>query len=158
MLKAPRHTSLLICLVLNVRICKQLRVLEPHPRVQGSSMAEQFKGFDEIKSRFPSAEYVEIEMPLTGQPISLLHHFSPFISKLNDAEFRKHATGTLMFMGPVASSGDSKAKLAFVSRPEGWNVALDPATGKWEEVLLVGSGKSPIQSADFSQLEKLIGG
>ena len=97
-------------------------------------------------------------MPLTGQPISLLQSFSPFMGKLNDAEFHKHARGTLMFMGPAASSGDSKARLGFVSRPEGWNVALDPATGKWEEIALVSTGKKPIQSADFGQLEKLIGG
>jgi hypothetical protein len=121
-------------------------------------MAEQFKGFDEIKSRFPSAEYVEFEMPLVGQPISLLQSLSSFMGKLNDAEFRKHARGTLMFMGPIASTGDSKAKLGFVSRPEGFNVAHNPATGKWEEIILVASGKSPVQSADFSQLEKLIGG
>jgi hypothetical protein len=120
-------------------------------------MAVAFKSFEEIKRRSPSAEYVEIDIPLKGQPVSLLSTFSPYMGKLNDAEFGNRAAQTLMFMGPKASSGDPRAKLGFVFRPEGWNTAQDPETGEWVGITLGQTGKGPIQLADFSQIDKLIG-
>jgi len=108
-----------------------------------------FKGFDEIKKRFPSAEIFWITIGNTG---SLLGTVSPYIVKINEHEFEGKAPGTLMFMGPQASSGEPSAKLGFVYRPEGWNTLFNPATQKWEEVVHVETGKRLYQTADFSPL------
>jgi hypothetical protein len=108
-----------------------------------------FKGFDEIKERFPSAEIFWIIIGNTG---SLLGTVGPYMGKVNRDEFEGKAPGTLMFMGPRASSRDPFAKLGFVYRPEGWNTLFNPATQKWEEVVHVATGKPLYETADFSPL------
>jgi hypothetical protein len=108
-----------------------------------------FKGFDEIKKRFPSAEIFWITIGNTG---SLLGTLSPYMGKINENEFEGKAPGTLMFMGPQATSREPFAKLGFVYRPEGWNTLFNPATEKWEEVVHVATGKPLYEAADFSPL------
>jgi hypothetical protein len=108
-----------------------------------------FKGFDEIKKQFPSAEIFWISVGNTG---ALLGTVSPFIGKINESGFEGKAPATLMFMGPQASSREPLAKLGFVYRPEGWNALFNPATQKWEEVVHVATGKPLYEAVDFSPL------
>jgi len=108
-----------------------------------------FKGFDEIKKRFPSAEIFWVRIGNTGD---LLGTVIPYVGKINQNEFEGKAPGTLMFMGSQASSREPSAKLGFVYRPEGWNTLFNPATQKWEEVVHVTTGKPLYEAADFSPL------
>jgi hypothetical protein len=117
-------------------------------------MAEPFKGFDEMKQRYPAAEYIEIEIPLTGQPSSLLSTISPYMGKLNSTEFRNHPAETLLFMGPKASSGDSNAKLGFVSRPEGWNTPQHPEMRDWGRNRSKSDRTGPLSVGGFQRIKK----
>lgn len=120
-------------------------------------MGEAFDGFDDIKRQYPSAEYVEIVLPLDQQPISLLAAIGPYIGKINSATFRNHPPETLMLMGPRAETGNPTARIGFVSRSEGWNTAYCDETGKWESISHVATGKGPVELADFGQLSVIIG-
>ena len=121
-------------------------------------MAEPFKGFDEIKRQFPSAEHLPIPVSFQGPPISLLGAVSHLIGKINRAEFRSKGPQTMWFAGTSASSTDPVATFGFVHRPEGWNTAYREETGRWEEIVLGDTGKGPYDTADFTPLEALIGG
>lgn len=111
-----------------------------------------FKGFDEIKQQFPSAEFFAV--PILGKDV-----FNPVTRELNGrvnaATFEGRAPGTVIFLGPKGGSGQALGELGFVHRPEGWNTLFRTDTKSWEEVVYVGSGKKLYESADFGPLAAL---
>jgi hypothetical protein len=121
-------------------------------------MAQPFEGFDGIKKHYPSAQFVEMTVPLRGRPLDLLREVTPYMSKINKAEFRGHPASTLMCMGPAAEDGRPIAVLGFVSRPEGWNTAYCEESAQYEEICHVDTGKGPHEPVDFTPLSRMIDG
>jgi hypothetical protein len=121
-------------------------------------MAEPYKGFDELKRQYPSAEYLEMEFPLKGRPMELLSLHQTHAGKINADEFRGHPAKTLWFVGPNAADGRPRATLAFVKRREGWNTAFNPESGSWEEIVHAETGQPPYEAVDFALLGGIIDG
>jgi hypothetical protein len=111
-----------------------------------------FKGFDEIKQQFPSAEI--IALLILGKDIG-----NPALRELaghiNAAEFEGRKPTTMYFMGAQGSSGKALAEMVFIYRPEGWNTLYRADTNSWEEVAHAKTGKALYDSADFSPLAAL---
>jgi hypothetical protein len=111
-----------------------------------------FKGFDEIKRHFPSAEVFSI--PILWEDMRLVET-SALMGRINAAGFEGKEPGTVIYVGPQGSSGRPLGELVFVHRPEGWNTLFRPDTGRWEEVVHGETGKKLYESADFSTLAAL---
>jgi len=105
--------------------------------------------FEKMKRTYPSAEAIAVPVSFTDLDFPAL---SPFMSRVNAAEFLGKSPGTVMFVGPEGKSSRPVTKLNFVYRPEGWNMLFNPQTQRWEEVRFAGSGQPLYQSADFNSL------
>ena len=91
-----------------------------------------FKGFDEIKERFPSAEAFSLTVPSPGSAAdkgAFPQGFAPYMGKVNDAPFEGKDPGTVLFMGPAPSTDPAVAELVFVYRPEGWDTVFHLVSG-----------------------------
>lgn len=114
--------------------------------------AKRFKGFDEIKRNFPSAEIFTIPVLFAeAHPAAL----SSFMGCVNAQAFEGRAPTTVLFMGPQGSSGKPLAELFFIHRPEGWNTLYRADTQRYEEVRHVGTNEPPYRSVDFAPLAAL---
>jgi hypothetical protein len=114
-----------------------------------------FKGFTQLKKRYPSLELFTITIPHPGKAMAMgtfLQQLSPFSQKMNAAEFEGRAPGTVRYFGPNSSSGSPLMELVFLYRPEGWNKEFRAETGRWEEIVLKATGKPPYEPADFAPL------
>jgi hypothetical protein len=118
-----------------------------------------FRGFDEIKEKFPTAEAFSIIVPYPGSTQSkgsFPRGFAPYMGKINDSVFEGRAAGTVLFMGPEGTSDPSVVELVFVHRPEGWNTVYHLTSGEAQngfrpEVRSDTPEKPSYESADFSQ-------
>lgn len=119
-----------------------------------------FKGFDEIKDKFPSAVAFSIMVAYPGSAAGKAPSFPGFahyMGKINNAVFEGRATGTVLFMGPMETARDpSRVELMFVHRPEGWNTVYQFTSGAAQigfrpEVRSFIPEKPSYQAADFSQ-------
>lgn len=120
------------------------------------SPAKWFKGLDDIKRQFPSAEVFTFYVLYTDVGVdSGMQKLSPFLGRINAKEFEGRAPGTVFFLGPEATSRSPLASLVFVCRPEGWNTLYREETKKWEEVRFAATGEPPYQSVDFAPLAAL---
>jgi hypothetical protein len=105
--------------------------------------------FEKMKRSYPSAEALAVTVPFADLDFPAL---GPFMGRVNATEFLGKPPGTVMFVGPEASSRRPVGKLNFVYRPEGWNTLFNPETRRWEEARFVPSGQPLYQSADFAPL------
>jgi hypothetical protein len=116
-----------------------------------------FKGFDEIKAKFPTAEALSIIVSYPGSAGGkkiFPQGFAPYMGKINDRVFEGRATGTVLFLGPEASNNPSKVELVFVHRPEGWNTVYQLTSGAVQngfrpEVRSAVAEKPVYEAADF---------
>ncbi len=116
------------------------------------------KGFDKLKSQFPSAELFAVKTKGCGPGMDAIKNnpiVLPLIGKVNDAEFEGREPTTLLFFGERMGSASPHGWLIFVYRPEGWNKLFRPDTKTWEEVRFIGSERPIYESADFSPLAGL---
>ncbi len=119
------------------------------------SPGEQDPRLDEIKQEFPSAEKLSVPVGHPRQAAAIgpwMQTLAPYMGKINAGAFEGKAPGTVLFLGPAASSGKTYGELVFLYRPEGWNTLLNPKTKRWEEVQFAQSGQPPYESADFGPL------
>jgi hypothetical protein len=111
-----------------------------------------FKGFENLRKQFPSAEIFTLRVPIR---MVSLPDLAQLMGRINTAEFEGKAPESVWFAGPAGSSANRFGKLIFIYRPEGWNKLFRADTNSWEEVVHVGSGKKLYESADFSPLAAL---
>jgi hypothetical protein len=111
-----------------------------------------FKGFDEIKQNFPSAEVFTIPVLFEDTYPAKL---GAYMGTINAEEFEGRRPGTVLFMGPKGRSSRPLAELYFVYRPEGWNTLYRADTNRYEEVRHVGTGEPLYRSADYGPLTAL---
>jgi hypothetical protein len=116
------------------------------------SAGKWFKGFDEIKQNFPSAEVFTIPVLFTeAHPATV----SRFMGSVNAEAFEGRAPTTCLFMGIQGSSGKPLGELYFIYRPEGWNKLYRADTQKYEEVRHVATNEPLYRSVDFAPLAAL---
>jgi hypothetical protein len=120
-----------------------------------------FKGFDEIKQRFPTAEAFSIIVPYPSQPNTpFVQAFLDDMGKINNSEFEGKAPSTVLFMGLQPSSNQPVAELFFVYRPEGWNTVFQVTSGAIQsgfrpELRPANTGKPVYEAADFGRLSAM---
>ncbi len=111
-----------------------------------------FKGFEDTKKHFPSAEI--LTLPILSKDV-FTEAARRLIGHINASTFEGRVPGTVYFLGPQGSSGKALGELLFIYRPEGWNTLFRADTNSWQEVVHVQTGEKLYQTADFGPLQAM---
>lgn len=119
--------------------------------------SEAFPGFNQIKQTYPSAELVQVDLPLNAinNDPKQKAVVRSLLWKVNAAGFAGRNPESLLFYGGESDPAKNLNRVVFIHRPEGWNTVYDPSAKQWRRIVLEGANRPVYEPVDFAPLLEL---